>query len=146
MCSRGLIMILSLSTSSYSCFKPFSHIAESSSRLRQYFCEAADYSRLPTLTKEPLLTKNTYSSIPARHIPRKIPSPFFWQTFCRQLMQYSRAAEFVLTNEQNGLLWTLCSGSPAIRFPCSGWRPTDHKTALYPQCVSADGFSPNRCG
>ena len=34
-------------------------------------------------------------------------------------MRYSRAAEFVFTNEQNGLLWTLCSGSPAIRFPCT---------------------------
>ena len=49
MCSRGLIMILSLSISSYSCFKPFSYIAESSSRLRQYFCESAACSSPVTL-------------------------------------------------------------------------------------------------
>ena len=48
-------MILSLSISSYSCFNPFSYIAESSSRLRQYFCETAagsDYSRLPKVIKK----------------------------------------------------------------------------------------------
>ena len=34
-----------------------------------------------TLTKEPLLTKNTYSSMSAWHIPKKMPSPLFCKSF-----------------------------------------------------------------
>ena len=67
-------------------FKLF-FIAESSSRLRQYFCESARILSkafslfIPYLTKEPLLTKNTYSSMSAWHIPKKMPSPLFCKSF-----------------------------------------------------------------